>query len=125
MIKVAELKGIELDYWVARAHGMEVIQWSSKKSKPKSDFRAYPGDSVPKVSVSDFRPSSSWAWGGPIIESEGIDITVACESVDGPKHIVFWSAERDDWDRPALAQKPLVAAMRGYVANHFGQEFEP
>ena len=115
-MKVSELSGALLDYWVAKAEGIPTA-WISRKEGEE------PVCILGPVAMDRFEwsPSTSWAQGGPIIEREGIDITVAMESVTGEKTILFWSADRDDWDG-ACGETPLTAAMRAYVQSKFGAE---
>jgi hypothetical protein len=57
--------------------------------------------------------STDWAQGGPIIEREGISIN---SHLDGYE----WFA-RDYWGmNEQAAEKPLVAAMRCYIATKLG-----
>jgi hypothetical protein len=61
--------------------------------------------------------STSWAHSGPIIEREGISIN---SHLDGYE----WFA-RDYWGlKEQAAEKPLVAAMRCYIANKLGDTVE-
>jgi hypothetical protein len=61
--------------------------------------------------------TTSWAHGGPIIEREGISIN---SHLDGYE----WFA-RDYWGmNEQAAEKPLVAAMRCYIANKLGDTVE-
>lgn len=64
--------------------------------------------------------SSDWAYGGPIIEREGISI-YPDESEDLPD--IKWSADSQNtfrWGGPT----PLIAAMRCYVASKLGDEVD-
>lgn len=55
--------------------------------------------------------STDWAWGGPIIEREGIDLYQSgC-----------WAAEVGGANRQE-GRTPLVAAMRCYVKSRLGNE---
>ena len=63
--------------------------------------------------------STDWAQGGPIIEREGITTSKTAHG--------FWEA----YKRPASLQesyqtdnKPLIAAMRCYVASKLGEEVD-
>jgi hypothetical protein len=59
--------------------------------------------------------STDWAWGGPIIEREGIDLT----RISG----ALWDATiRGEWTEDGPT--PLVAAMRCYVGSVIGDEVE-
>lgn len=61
----------------------------------------------------DFHPSTDWAQGGPILESEEIEI---CR-VQIP--VPAWSA--NTYALQALGPTLLVAGMRAYVASKFGK----
>jgi hypothetical protein len=69
----------------------------------------------------EWRPSTDWAQGGPIIEREGIDI---CTSNRGG-----WIATLiTDWEEGAFVRGEgdtcLFSAMRCYVASKLGDEVE-
>lgn len=101
-MKVAELSGALLDYWVAQAKG--------------DDFIKYREDGW-------FRPSSDWSQGGPLLERALI--SVLHNPVDSPGAPGYWSAfirpsDDDSIDGPTY----LVAGMRAYVASKFGDEVE-
>jgi hypothetical protein len=57
--------------------------------------------------------STDWAWGGPIIEREGIDLYQSGS----------WAAEMGGTHRQE-GPTPLVAAMRCYVGSVMGNEME-
>jgi hypothetical protein len=106
-MKVAELTGAKLDYWVYHA----------LNGKHLADFT---GGTVPY--------SSDWAWGGPIIEREEIEINVSEHRLYAPDGKTLWAA---DWypkkgkQQDCHSQKgssALEAAMRCYVASEFGEE---
>jgi hypothetical protein len=62
-----------------------------------------------------YQYSTDWAWGGPIIEREGIDLT----RISG----ALWDATiRGEWTEDG--HTPLVAAMRCYVGSVIGNEVE-
>jgi hypothetical protein len=95
-MKTSELKGAALDWAVAKCEGFPV----------RNGF----DDNCPEY-------STSWAQGGPIIEREGISIN---SHLDGYE----WFA-RDYWGlNEQAAEKPLVAAMRCYIANKLGDTVE-
>lgn len=58
--------------------------------------------------------STSWAWGGPIIEGEGIALYLYGDSE--------WNAHVGG--RESVGPTPLIAAMRCYVASKLGDEVE-
>ena len=92
-MKTAELIGTALDWAVA-----------------KCEF----GDDMPGGFASR---STDWAYGGPIIEREGISLGA---HLDGEE----WLA-RDYWGMSEQsAPTPLIAAMRCYVASKLGDTVE-
>jgi len=102
-MKVDELEGEILDYWVARAEGFA------------NTFEAFKNSTVPY--------SSNWAYGGLIVEREHIDTSWHHETSQ-------WCACIDGWPQPNLSfghassERLLVAAMRSYVASKFGDEVQ-
>lgn len=120
-MKVAELEGAKLDYWVAKAEGfdarIEIIN--------QFPYCVYGG-------WKRFFPSSDWLDGGPIIEREHMYLDPAfdaktdkfshykagCYSAAGTKdHFAGeWA-----WE---IGETPLIAAMRAFVASKFGHEVE-
>jgi hypothetical protein len=72
-----------------------------------------------------YRPSTDWAKGGPIIERKKIGVWWATHYVDddGQEYGNHWYAETAEGlvvDGPT----PLIAAMRCYVASKLGDEIE-
>lgn len=62
---------------------------------------------------------TDWAWGGPIIERERLDVTYEFGDLE-------WVSEwfgRDEY-ASYRGPTPLIAAMRCYVASHLGDEIE-
>ena len=99
-IKTAEAKDAALDWLVTKCEGNTNGWCGMVVSRPMSYI---------------FRPSTDWAQGGPIIEREGISIN---SHLDGHE----WFA-RDYWGMNEQAdEKPLIAAMRCYVASKLGDE---
>jgi len=117
--KVDELEGAELDYWVAKAEGVQVRK-ASDGWNPNVHWEAVGEDSdglyVP------WSPSSSWLEAGPIIEREGINVA---EILDEDGKFQRWGAiHRRHIHVLYSAETPLVAAMRCYVGSKFGEEVE-
>lgn len=121
-MKVAELEGAQLDYWVARALGFpgpddvptELCGWEHIE-----------GESFRK----DWQPSQDWAQGGPIIEREGVTIYCSGNVISNSKWWAYINAAQTydglDGDYEAIGPTPLIAAMRAYVASKFGDEITP
>ncbi|WP_175787470.1 phage protein NinX family protein [Burkholderia anthina] len=96
-MKVSELSGVLLDYWVARAEGM-----SHEQASFVVPAHAY---------------STEWAYGGPIIEREKI-ATLPCFE----NGRFYWRAAHPYYVNASVGDTPLIAAMRAYVASKFGNE---
>lgn len=98
-MKTADLTGAALDYWVGR---VEDFPWIARAGEAST---SPPG----------WSPSTRWADGGPIVESEKIAI---------------WPVGDEGWScypqgSPAAHAKGptiLIAAMRAYVASKLGEE---
>lgn len=65
-----------------------------------------------------FAPSTNWAHGGPIIEREHVSIEATRIGGLGDR----WMATSGDCAE--FADKPLIAAMRCYVASKLGDNVE-
>ncbi len=66
--------------------------------------------------------STDWAWGGPIIERERIDLYfIGHDAVDNG--LPIWRAEKlGEWGEEG--PNPMIAAMRCYVGSVMGNEVE-
>ena len=106
-VKTAELTGAALDWAVAKCEGLEV----------NSQGRAWVPDPDMLHFNKQFKPSTDWSQGGPIIERERISAGVAS-----------WT----EWIASILPPKeargygptPLIAAMRCFVASKLGDEID-
>ncbi|WP_347558529.1 phage protein NinX family protein [Robbsia sp. KACC 23696] len=126
VMKVSELTGAVLDYWVSRCEGNS------------------PAFATMTAKVTPF--SSEWEYGGPIIERDQIYLSPPHDAhyYGGPNH--GWK-RHDDWSATVSArtrtlppnemqitlrtgggvgrgrgETPLLAAMRAKVASHYGDE---
>ena len=97
-MKTSELSGTALDWAVAKAEGTAYAVWR---------FTTHHADG-------DFRYSTDWGQGGPIIEREGITIEWTGENWMG----YIWH------DEEFFGPTPLVVAMRCFVALILGHEVE-
>ena len=118
-MKVRELEGEALDWWVAKATGQKCLmadgEYLVDRLKDHGFFSRFGGPA-------DY--SSRWGAGGQIIEDRFIDLRYSsgawiaeCMSLtefEGEEMRVF----------RATGRKPLVAAMRAYVMACFGEEVE-
>jgi hypothetical protein len=127
-MKVSELTGALLDYWVGQAEGKESYIYSGYCFLPNPHRE--PGDAD-----GNYQPSTNWKQAGPIIERENIQLGPPTQRVhrNGGPHAGWgasgiWSActwHKGANDRRAIAHhetSPLIAAMRCYVASKYGEE---
>jgi hypothetical protein len=122
-IKTSELSGVQLDWAVAKAEGVQVSLarggWYVFDSEVHPEFSNDYNDSK----MHSFRPSTDWAQGGPIIQREGISID--CIRWDGK--VDGWIATLPTFDEAKYEEPsptPLIAAMRCYVISKLGNEVE-
>jgi hypothetical protein len=114
-MKTAKLNGAALDWAVAKCEDVALVDGCIFTKDPDDDQVLY-------------SPSSDWAQGGPIIEREGIEVSVSRRHKRG--HIEEWTAcnesvDDQNWDAYIqTGETPLVAAMRCYVASRLGAQIE-
>lgn len=109
-IKTSDLTGAALDWAVAKCEG-------------RTDVRVDEDGAL--VAQHDFDYSTDWAQGGPLIEREGISLTLrtGIAAADGECH---WEATYTDdqadelWDVFGVGETALIAAMRCYVVSKLG-----
>jgi hypothetical protein len=122
-MKVSELTGEALDYWVARAANIAI--------KRRADGFLYTDEDHPKL----WQPSNFWDTAGPIIERERIGIFEGAQwpepgtppaqwvwyaCVDGAPN---YGTNLESYDHPTVSgPTPRIAAMRAFVASKFGEE---
>lgn len=132
-MKVSELEGAELDYWVAKALGLPVEMLTPGEAKIPRE---------PKPGGHWYEFSSKWEQGGPIIEREGI--CLVANATRWPKTEVHgWRAGLDieaheghsysehtsdmayiEMRNEYNGKTSLIAAMRCFVASKFGETVE-
>lgn len=110
-MKVSELEGPTLDYWVAKAAGMPVDEKDPRKPYALGVVTADRG-------VVAFCPSRDWALGGPIIERERIEIQYSMDTWMAN----IWPASSEEGNYLWSGPSPLIAAMRAFVASKFGED---
>lgn len=102
-VKVSEATGQVLNFMVAKATGMCVLN---------HDGSVFWGN------FATVTPVTSWSQAGPIIERERMTITYneddGCWEAYYPDHVASYQR----------ANSPLIAAMRCYVASVLGDEVE-
>ena len=113
-MKVSELEGAELDYWVAKAEGWEA-DW-----KPPEHPGNYKIPGFGWSSSAGWNWSTDWSQGGPIIERETIQLNPGNAF---PNCTVWWAKHpAHGWTIVSSGETPLIAAMRCFVASKFGEE---
>lgn len=117
-MKVAELEGALLDYWVARAEGNLTLQ-STGPDDAVVEHYGVGGEIDGRSPLASWAPSENWDTGGPIIEREGISV-LRWEIPDDDG--MLWTARNLTATVHERGFAPLVAAMRAFVASRFGDE---
>lgn len=105
-MKVCELEGERLDFWVARARGLTTFH------NENGELLYHPGHNLPPRK---WNPSRYWSQGGPLLEEHHIDLNWDTE---GTRE---WSASVEP-DILVQGSTVLEAAMRAYVMLKFGEE---
>lgn len=117
-MKVSDLSGVMLDYWVAKALGKPnvTIGYTRNAVETMSDER------VCYTSGVAFRPSRVWNDGGPIIEQELCQFSKS-PPMYGPKNrIEAFLGASETLRRGAVGATYLEAAMRAFVRLKFDDE---
>jgi hypothetical protein len=109
-MKTSELKGAALDWAVAKAKGY-------------ADFVLDPKRFIEMHETGHYNYSTEWAQGGPIIEREKVCVAWLSKEDLGmePEH---YCVAHIDGVYCYYGPKPLIAAMRCYVASKLGEEVE-
>jgi hypothetical protein len=123
-MKVAELEGALLDYWVAQCNPPDRApgEWHKLVPHSRGTTCYYVGRDGDQRAI--YAPSSRWEQGGPIIERERI------QTVPQNVNHLRWSAYIDEGLRPGqyaieeFGATLLEAAMRAYVTKAFGEEVQ-
>lgn len=121
-MRTSELTGALLDYWVAKAEGLE----AEVRSYQQDPF----GKGVETVRYCNlkkgnrpFLPSTSWAQGGSIIEREMIELSHDRDWREDGQFWRVWQGNHAGYGYMD-GDTPLIAAMRVYVASKFGAEVQ-
>jgi hypothetical protein len=107
-MKVSELTGAQLDYWVARAAGSEGRIVKSH-SHCNADYFEY-------ASGTPYRPSTHWAHGGPLIEKNRFAVSPFYYKNN------MWAVTDADDGILSEGETPLQAICREVVRAKFGDE---
>ena len=130
IVKVSELKGAALDYWVGKAvwhtPGVKIIEGTCFMLA----FSLRPGEQGKVVAHEIWNPSDNWSQAGPIIEREHIALFAPQyprEPGDPLDEKTMWVAaiRKNQLDGPEFyGETPIIAAMRAFVASRFGETVE-
>lgn len=125
-MKTSELTGAALDWAVAKCEGgFDLHRRTDWHNKPWAFFFRDDEDPerVDKFYLNEYKPSTDWSQGGPIIEREKIELKYL--GYDNPP---YWGALKfspSKYERQAaIGPTPLIAAMRCYVASKLGAEVD-
>jgi uncharacterized protein DUF2591 len=126
-VKVGELSGALLDYWVAKCEGREarIAEYTDG-----NQYCVVPAGVCGDRGWTDqsiYSPSTAWSIAGQIIERDRIEVTPWhdprsasvrwCATAFEKRAMGALSPQRSKW-----GDTPLIAAMRCYVASKFGEE---
>ncbi len=118
-VNTAELEGAALDWAVAKVAKIELSkEWELPTVYVEGTNRGL---------VTDWRPSTNWSQGGPLIEQFNIWLSPPVDDVCVP---YGWDAEIYDGKGVEIVgqsigcETPLIAAMRAIVASELGDTVE-
>lgn len=114
-MKVSDLSGALLDYWVAKVEGITArVNVVNETNIPWciATHANWHGDKF-------FRPSSDWSDGGPIIER--LDEVIFIRS-DGLIYCTLGRMKGQLGTSTKSGETKLIAAMRAYVGLVYGRE---
>lgn len=120
-MKVSELEGQKLDYWVARAEGHTFVM---RGDQPAFEMKLDPEQPHNEIDwqaglmYDHFNPSRYWLFGGPLVELHGVTIM---KRNDGWLASCGVASEGDDVASVAFrGTTALEAAMRAVVHKRYG-----
>ena len=116
-IKTSELTGAALDWAGAEGAGQQSRILLSSYTGARSIQILPP----PRDIWRNFCPSTDWAQGGPLIESEHIHLAHHRGSADWSAHVIRGIGVISHM---AFGPTPLIAGMRCYVASRLGDEVD-
>ena len=128
-MKTSDMKDAALNWAVGVAEG---LQWQNddpevglyhRRDHQYRNDRLVPNDLdyyiMDDYNLTLYSPSTDWAFGGPIIEREGITIARR-----GKHSWSEWGAVLNDFEFDEEGTTPLIAAMRCYVASKLGDNID-
>jgi hypothetical protein len=116
-VKTSELSGRALDWAVAYAKfGGESVNLRIHRGFVSLPL-PLPTNIHSRVQSRMYSPSMRWTQGGPIIETELIDVFSTSNGTS-------WCAQTDTRVFTAYGRTPLIAAMRCYISKRLGDYVE-
>lgn len=131
-MKVHDLSGALLDYWVAKAMNVfgdkifiERHPWTGQKVAVVycglPDYGSlFCGERGHGATV--WRPSADWAQGGPLFDQYEIYVERANFVVEGKAFAFIYTKDNKDIAAQSYGATRLEAAMRAFVESKFGDE---
>lgn len=117
-MRVSEISGALLDYWVGRSVGLGEID--GLRIAFGKCWCAEINDADQFIQDQFYTPSTDWNEGGFIIQNARIAICFE----DDKWHAELVHSALEDGRQLSFAcgETPLIAAMRAYVCSRFGEE---
>ena len=120
-MRVHDLRGATLDLWAAKAAGAHDPQVVDGVCRIAARREVH---AISDIRRMDYRPSSNWADGGKLIESERISVW-RYPNLDSWHAAMQFDVSRDEGLQAKhyyQGPTPLIAAMRCFIASNFGNE---
>lgn len=121
-MKVSELAGAQLNYWVGKALGLtDEYLVNGQRAHRVPMFISCPSEDSEFGDM--FEPSTRWDHGGPIIDRDRIATEPGAEDTGNWLADMVHPARTDGVQRTfTTGPTPLIAAMRAKVASVYGNE---
>ena len=126
-VKVSEATEIQLDWMACEAAGM--FDAYPKYGEGRKFLQMHRGNSAAYV-----HPTTDWAQGGPIIEREGVNLSIDYQDDALSNDMVQLGWKGNLWNNSvpgtagflqwAYGPTPLIAAMRCFVISKLGDTVE-
>ena len=117
-MKISDLTGAELDYWIAKADNLPV-RWEFPQYNAAVERGRLFYDFAPEAQIYNYRqfqPSTNWSQGGPLLEKYE---TYYCRQPGlGDNSILHYSETSPNKGQHGPTH--LIAAMRAIVASVYG-----
>lgn len=123
-IKVSEATELQLDWLAATCQGRKDIKVFSPHRPTDRGWVEVRFNPEPKAATARFDPSSSWEFGGPIIEREGLYLKARNDAKEWKAGALSMNHRDGKPGHLYSGPTPLIAAMRCYVASKLGDTVE-